>query len=209
MEVETTIFTMRHGRTKYNAEKRYAGSIDVSLNESGILDAREACQKLARFRFNVVIASTLQRSIETARIIAGDSVQIVQNRLCNERNFGILEGRTWDEVQNLEPPVLFIKVGDDLHSVNPKGGEPFEDVWERAKKFRRFLFKKYQGSNVLIVSHGVFLQLFHGVLRGLSCIESLAFAYPANLELSIFRFCDKHLVDEKAVRLGGSNGLTF
>jgi broad specificity phosphatase PhoE len=203
MPVETTIHTIRHAHTSYNAEKRYAGTIDVPLNETGIRDARGAAAKLDGVTFDVVVTSTLKRSIETGRILVGDGVRLVQSGLCDERNFGVMEGLTWDEVQNLEPPVFFIEVGNDLHSVNPKGGEPFEDVWERAKKFRRFLLKEYKGSNILVVSHGVFLQMFHGVLRGLSCIESLA-VYPANLELASFRFSGDRLVEEKVVRLSGA-----
>jgi broad specificity phosphatase PhoE len=93
-----------------------------------------------------------------------------------------------------------IRVGADLHTVNPRNGEPFEEVWERAKKFRRFVFEKYAGSDVLVVSHGVFLQMFHGVLRGLNCIESLA-SYPANLEMARFRFAGRRLADEEVVGL--------
>ena len=111
-----------------------------------------------------------------------------------------MEGLTWDDVQSLKPPVLMISVGNDLHTVNPKGGEPFEEVWDRAKKFRRFIFDNYSGSNILVVSHGVFLQMFHGVLRGLNCIESLA-SYPANLELARFRFVGQRLSEESVIRL--------
>jgi broad specificity phosphatase PhoE len=100
----------------------------------------------------------------------------------------------------MQPPVLFITVGNDLHSVNPRNGEPFEDVWARAKKFSNFLFREYHGKNILVVSHGVFLQMLHGVLRGLSCIESLAVC-PANLELVTFHFSGKRLIDEKVSRL--------
>ena len=32
----TRILTIRHGQTVYNLEKRYAGSIDIPLNEKGI-----------------------------------------------------------------------------------------------------------------------------------------------------------------------------
>jgi broad specificity phosphatase PhoE len=150
-----------------------------------------------------VLTSTLKRAIETAEILAGDGVPIVKNKLCNERNFGIMEGLTWDDVQTLEPKVLLIEVGNDLHTVNPKGGEPFEDLWQRAKKFRRFIFKNYRGLNILVVSHGVFMQMFHGVLRGQNCIESLA-VYPSNLELTTFRFCGNRLTSEKAVKLIGA-----
>ena len=200
MAVETTIHTIRHAHTAYNAEKRYAGTIDVSLSEAGVLDTQKAGEKLDGATFDVVVSSTMKRSIETAQLLVGNSVPIVQSELCNERSFGVMEGLTWDEVQTLDPPVLFIEVGSDLHSVNPQGGEPFEDVWERAKRFRAFLSQEYPGSSILVVSHGVFLQMFHGVLRGLSCIESLA-VYPANLELVTFRFSGDRLVDQKVVQL--------
>ena len=167
MPLETTISTLRHAHTRYNAEKRYAGTIDVPLSDAGIRDALCAADKLAGQTFDVVITSKQKRSIQTAHILMGDTAQYVGSKLCNERNFGVMEGLTWDEVHHLEPPVLFIEVGNDTHSVNPKNGEPFEDVWERARKFRRFIFKHYAGLNVLVVSHGVFLQMFHGVLRGL------------------------------------------
>jgi broad specificity phosphatase PhoE len=202
MAIQTIINTIRHGHTSYNAEKRYAGSIDVSLNEKGIQDSYLAAEKLADTKFDIVVTSTLKRSIETAQILMGDKeVPIVHNKLCVERNFGVLEGMTWDEIQNIQPPVLFINVGNDLHSVNPKNGEPFEEVWARARKFRKFLFREYCGKNILVVSHGVFLQMFHGVLRGLNCIESLG-GYPANLELVRFCFNGDRLVDEKIAKLG-------
>ncbi len=203
MPIQTTISTIRHAHTLYNAERRYAGSIDVSLSETGICDARMAAAKLAGLRFDVVITSALKRSIETAGILVGDAAPFVVSNLCNERNFGIMEGLTWDEVHALEPPVLFIEVGNDTHSVNPKGGEPFEDVWARAKKFRRFIFRKFDGASVLVISHGVFLQMFHGVLRGLNCIEALA-VYPANLELARFHFCGSRLVEQKVFKLGAA-----
>ncbi|MCJ7657886.1 MAG: histidine phosphatase family protein [Anaerolineales bacterium] len=209
MPIVTKINTIRHAKTTYSMENRYAGSNDVPLSEIGIQDASEASEKLSGITFDIVLTSTLKRSIETAHLLIGNGTQCIQNDLCNERNFGVMEGLTRGEVQELDPPVLFVEVGNDLHSVNPKDGEPFEDVWERAKKFRRFLFKEHIGSNVLIVSHGVFLQLFQGVLRGLNCIESLSTAYPSTLDLSSFHFSDNNLVFEKVMRFTGSDEKSF
>lgn len=202
MPAETLIYTIRHGHTEYNADKRYAGTIDIPLSEKGIQDCRKAAGRLSDYAFDVVVTSTLRRSIQTADIMVESGVPKVQNALCNERNFGVMEGHTWDEVCKFDPPVLMIDVGNDLHTVNPQGGEPFEDVWERAKKFRRLLFRSYRGQRILVVSHGVFLQMFHGLLRGISCIESLAY-YPANLELARFTFTGQRLAGEQVVKLTG------
>ena len=200
MPVETIICSVRHGRTAYNAEKRYAGTIDVPLSEQGVEDCRQAARGLAGRHFDVAVTSTMRRALDSAKILAGADTLIVQTPLCNERSFGIMEGRTWDEILKLEPPILMIEVGHDLHTVDPKGGEPFEDVWVRAKAFRRFLFDQYQGKSILVVSHGVFLQMFNGLLRGQNCIRSLAL-FPANMELARFEFVDGQLVGENVEHL--------
>jgi broad specificity phosphatase PhoE len=119
-----------------------------------------------------------------------------------------MEGLTAAEVRDLDPPVLFIKVGGDTHSVNPRDGEPLEDVWQRARQFRDLLFDEYEGSRVLVIAHGVFLQMLHGVLRGLTCIESLA-DYPGTLELHSFCFEGRVLLVEDVRRLAGSAGAAF
>ncbi|MGZ5453146.1 MAG: histidine phosphatase family protein [Candidatus Aminicenantales bacterium] len=203
MPVETRVSTIRHGRTAYNAEKRYAGSIDVPLSEMGIQHCRQAALRLDGRRFGAAVTSAMTRAIETARLLVGETTPRVETPLCNERRFGIMEGRTWDEVPKLDPPVLMIEVGNELHTVDPKDGEPFEDVWERAKKFRRFLFESYRGQSVLVVSHGVFLQMLHGLFRGSSCIPSLA-RFPGNMELAQFRFVDDRLVDDDVEKLIGA-----
>jgi len=198
----TAITTMRHGETTWGALRRYAGSIDVPLSDVGRRECGEAARVLAEAAFDVVITSHLQRARETARLVCPDLTCHVQTRLCRERGFGVMEGLTWDEVRALDPPILFIEVGGDLHSVNPPGGEPFEDVWQRAKRFRAMVFRRYGGRRVLVVSHGVFLQMFHGVIRGSTCIESLA-EYPGNLELARFEFDDRRLVAQEVVRVCG------
>lgn len=200
--MKTIIHTIRHAETDFGVEKRYAGKIDVPLNDIGIRDTVKAAKLINNLPIDIVISSRLKRSIETAQIILnGRTIPLVQNELCNERSFGVMEGLTWDDVQTLDPPVLFIEVGDDLHSVNPIGSEPFEDVWARAQKLRTSIIEEFGGSKILIVSHGVFLQLFHGLFRGLSCIESLAHPYPANLELNSFQFSGYSLVEDKTIRL--------
>lgn len=200
MTINTEIHTIRHGHTAYNAEKRYAGTIDIPLSEKGISDCRLAARRLSGNDFDVIVTSKMKRSIETARLLIDKDIPIIQSGLCNERNFGIMEGYTWDDILKFDPPILLINVGDDLHTVNPKGGEAFEDVWNRAKKFRRFLLRNYRGKRILVVSHGVFLQMFHGLMRGLTCIESLAF-FPSSLELASFYLSNNRLVDQKVVKL--------
>lgn len=202
MSVITRISTVRHGRTDYGVEHRYAGTIDVGLSDQGSEETREAAAGLDSGRWDLVISSPQKRALETARLLVGDSglphVVVEQVR---ERNYGVMEGLTPLEVEDLHPPVLFVQVGDETHSVNPQGGESLEEVWDRARRVRKLVFSAHRGLSLLIVSHGTFLQMFHGVLRRSNLIESLL-RYPANLELTTFEFEDDRLVSEESRLLG-------
>ncbi len=200
MHTFTTINTIRHAETEYNREKRYAGTIDISLSELGKRDALEASKELRGIKFDVVITSTLKRTIETAQLLVDGNIPLIQNKLCNERNYGMMQGLTENEVKLIKPKILYINVGDDYHSVNPAKGESFELLRERVKKFHRFIFRNYMESNVLVVSHGVFLQQFHGLIRGKCLIESLAIEVP-NLVLTSFRFKGFRKIEEMSTGL--------
>jgi broad specificity phosphatase PhoE len=205
---DTTIRTLRHAQSTYGPEQRYAGSCDVPLSEKGERDCAQAAALIAEMPFDILITSRLKRAIDTARLVGCQPPRCVRTKLCNERNYGVLEGRTWEEAQQFDPPILFIEVGNDRHSVNPLGSEPFEAVWERARRFRQFVFKRYEGQSVLVVSHGVFLQMFHGVLRDSNCIESLLW-YPSTLELTTFRLSGHDLVEECSQKLLEAAGVGF
>ncbi|HEY5133506.1 MAG TPA: histidine phosphatase family protein [Candidatus Krumholzibacteriaceae bacterium] len=206
--MHTHIYTIRHAKTSFGEEHRYAGTMDVPLSPRGLKEAKVSARALRNMKFDVVLTSMKIRAIDTARILVGDTTPLVSCHLCDERNFGAMEGHTALEVKHFKPRILFIKVGNDTHSVNPLGGEPFEDVRERAKRLRRLVFRRYRGSSILIVSHGTFLQQFHGLLRGKSCIESLA-DWTSDLEMTSFTFSGNRLTEERTAKLAGADRLDW
>jgi broad specificity phosphatase PhoE len=131
--VKTTIIrAVWHAQTDFGAEQRYAGSLDVDLSGKGIIDALRARDALANEHYDVVLSSPLLRARRTAELLCPGIHPEIDDRLV-ERNFGELEGRTSAEVERFDPPILFIEVGGEQHSVNPPGAEAFEDVWYRAR----------------------------------------------------------------------------
>jgi broad specificity phosphatase PhoE len=197
----TTICTVRHAQTKYGVQKRYAGTIDVPLNNTGVEDTKHASKKLNGMRFDVIITSTLERAVQTARHLLGDDGMFIKCAYCNERNYGTMQGLTEDEVKLIEPKVEFLKVGNDYHSLNPPHGETFEMLRKRAQKLHQLIFEKYRGLSVLVVSHGAFLQQFHGLIRGLDWKMSLATGLVRPLELTRFHFRGNLLVSNSAIKL--------
>lgn len=66
----TTVYLMRHGRTALNAASLLRGRIDESLDSTGRGDACRVELLFAAARLTRVISSPLQRSFETARMVA-------------------------------------------------------------------------------------------------------------------------------------------
>ena len=58
------IYLLRHGKTSYNAEKRYLGRSDVSLSAKGLAELIPA-----GFSPQTVYVSPLRRTWETARAL--------------------------------------------------------------------------------------------------------------------------------------------
>ncbi len=198
----TIINTIRHGETDFNRQKRYCGTMDVPLNDAGREDAIHVKNKLNGDHFDVIISSKLARAVETAQVLLNNGAQFIQSELCNERNYGKLQGMTADEVKGIHPPLKYLYRGNDRHSLNPPGGETFRELRRRAEKFYKFLLGRFIGGNLLVVSHGVFLQQFHGLLRGKDWEDSLE-KNVSNFEYTTFRFVERQLVEETSINLAG------
>ena len=197
----TRITTIRHGQTAYNVERRYAGSIDVPLNEKGIEDAKNASVRLLDYEFDVVVTSGLKRAIQTAELLVGErKLPIIQNELCNERDYGKMQGLNYIEVEEINPRILYLKLNSDFHSLNPPGGEDFPALRKRAKAFSQFLFQNYTGSNILVVSSSAFMQQLHGLFRGFDWTESLRYEIH-NLACYTFTFEGKKLIENMPANL--------
>jgi probable phosphoglycerate mutase len=192
--------TVRHGETDFNRESRYAGTIDVPLNDAGKEDALLASTRIRAMNFDVSIVSPLKRAIQTAQILTGEGMEIVQCDHARERDYGALQGLTSADVETIRPPIHFIKVGGDYHSLDPLRAESFEDLRKRAEALLKYIFDDFSGQNVLVVSHGVLLQQLHGLLRGQDWIEALG-SHVGNLELTKFYLEGTKVVSEDIMRL--------
>jgi broad specificity phosphatase PhoE len=158
--------------------------------------------------FDVTIASPLNRAMETAQILTEGHMEIIPCHYAQERNYGVLQGLTSADVESIRPPIHFIKVGGDYHSLNPPKAETFEEVRARGERLHRYILTHHMGRRVLLVSHGVFLQQFHGVLRRQNWVEALA-AHVGNLELNIFHLKDDSVLSEDRFRLTDHKQVDF
>src|ERR1044072_8808938 len=64
------IVLWRHGQTAWNIERRFQGSLDIELTDTGVAQAHRAARLLAGLRPDAIIASDLKRVMATAAELA-------------------------------------------------------------------------------------------------------------------------------------------
>lgn len=125
------LILLRHGRTTWNAERRFQGQADPPLDEVGRAQAYEVAALIAALRPDVLVSSDAKRAAQTAAPVAevaGLAVRL-DPRL-RERSLGHWEGLTRDEVADRFPSEFADWVAG--RDVSRRGGETREQVAERA-----------------------------------------------------------------------------
>ena len=148
-------FVLRHGQTDWNLQARLQGSTDIPLNDTGREQARHAGGVLKAHGLTQIVASPLSRALETARIV-GEALGLepsVDARLI-ERNFGLFEGMTIDEVhQHRKEMRAFMNPKADLDGKHyPDNAEPLIEVLDRVEAC---VNEHRVGARTLFVCHGI------------------------------------------------------
>ncbi|HEV8022046.1 MAG TPA: histidine phosphatase family protein, partial [Candidatus Lustribacter sp.] len=93
------LICVRHGRTAWNAGRRFQGQTDIPLDDEGLAQAQALALHLRPERFDLALASDLVRARTTAETIcAPHGIAIELTRELREMHFGQWEGLTWDEI---------------------------------------------------------------------------------------------------------------
>jgi broad specificity phosphatase PhoE len=142
---------VRHGRTAWNAERRFVGRTDVDLDEHGEAQARAVGAVLGDVR--ALYTSPLRRARRTAELL-GTGLEPVVDDAFVELDYGELEGVRLDDVS----PATWRTLRDD-HDTPLPGGESFADVHARVAAALDALFAdrdgaaRRDGAHVVVVSH--------------------------------------------------------
>lgn len=140
------ILLVRHGQSEWNAQGRWQGQADPPLTELGRDQARRAAQRLDDI--DVVVASDLQRAVQTASILAEQlqvQVALVDQRL-RERHAGPWQGLTHADIEQTWP-------GWITSDRRPPGYEPDDQVADRALEALWDLAHDFAGHTMVGVSH--------------------------------------------------------
>jgi probable phosphoglycerate mutase len=181
---KTTLLIIRHGETVWNAEHRFQGHEDSPLNETGRSQVAALGTRMKNMKFDSLISSDLGRTRETSAIITGFTGHSVElDRRLRERNYGVLEGLTVDEIRQKHPDVLDRIKKDDPDYLPPEG-ESHRQHYERNVEFFEEVLEQRCGSTVAVVAHGGVLDSIFRYISGLS-LENPRCFIAANASLTI------------------------
>jgi probable phosphoglycerate mutase len=137
----TTLYLVRHGETVDNANQIMQGQTQGQLNDNGIKQAREFSEQWKDKSIDIILASDLKRSIDTARIIAEPHhLEVLTTPLLRERDWGGFTGRFIPDLKGETWP-------DDI--------ETLENLLSRAGEFIAYVKQTFPGKKVLAVGHGI------------------------------------------------------
>lgn len=162
----TRLYLIRHGATVLTAEDRFAGSVNVALADEGRHQAATLAARLQSFPVAAVYASPLDRTMETASILAAPHGLEVQPRDgLKEISHGHWEQMTRQEVEQQYPKEA-AAWDEDPYTFAPEGGESGLAVTARALPALLDIVRHHEGQSVIVVSHKATIRLLLSSLLG-------------------------------------------
>jgi probable phosphoglycerate mutase len=194
----TNIVLIRHGETAWNAERRLQGHIDIALNPEGRRQADALAAALSNEHFDAIIASDLQRAVQTAEAVAArHGLQVEQDIALRERCFGGFEGLLYAEIEQRFPAEFAAWQARDIDAQMPpaaRSAETFRQFYQRVVGAMLRRADAHPGQSIALVAHGGVLECAYRAALGLPLETPRSFAV---LNASINRFA----IDDGALRL--------
>lgn len=182
------LLLVRHGQTDWNPAQRVMGRSDISINETGVTQARHLREWLSDIEIHAVYSSPMPRAMETTEILieGRNGLKIIKEPGVQEIDYGDWVGMIFSEVEE-----KYNKEYNDyrFHPSKMKipGGEAVVDVQRRAVSAIERIKKRHEGQRVLVVSHADVTKaiLVHYLGIPLDLLQKVG---CDNGSLSIYRF---------------------
>lgn len=180
----TLLFLARHGETADNAASIFQGQSGKGLNARGRAQAARLASRLKANPPDVVIASDLQRAVETARAVADACGRhVVTDPALREVDVGLWTGKGHEQIAELYPEEW--AAWSSGLDVRRGGGETYAELAARIDAALQRLLVEHAGKRILVVSHGGSIKSWIVRLLGASSEGLRALAGVGNCGLSV------------------------
>lgn len=178
------LYFARHGETDANARLIFQGQTGAGLNARGRAQARRLAERMRRTPLSGIIASDLQRAVETANIVA-DAVGIEPaiDPDLREVDVGTWSGKDHETIARLHPEqwAAWSKGLD----VRRGGGETYAELATRIERAAERGYAFDAPAPILIVSHGGSIKSYVAKVLGVDPEGLAALAGVGNTSLTV------------------------
>ena len=136
------LILIRHLKTPGNEKRQYIGSTEEELSEKEVLNFKQKYKIDSYPQVQQVIVSPMKRCIQTAELIYPKN-QITQEVLLKECDFGIFEGKTYEELKDRAEYQAWLDSGGTIAFPN---GESREEFIQRCCEGLREVFSQIEVS---------------------------------------------------------------
>ena len=153
-EVPTMIYLVRHGETILTPTRKFSGtgSLDPELTKEGLAQAALVATEIAKLDPEVLIASPLQRTRQTAAAIESTTgLTAILDEAWYELSFGTWDGKSIEEVKEQEPDAYQAWLNSSSYQAG--GGESYDQAAIRIDQALDRLVAQYPGKRVVVVTH--------------------------------------------------------
>jgi probable phosphoglycerate mutase len=153
-EIPTFIFFVRHGETVLTPTRKFSGtgSLDPELMQEGLDQAELVAEEAVKLGADVLIASPLRRTTQTAEAIARTTgLEIIFDESWYELSFGDWDGKSIEEVKAEDPDAYQAWLNSTAYA--PGGGESYDEASIRIEEALEKLVAQYPGKKIIVVTH--------------------------------------------------------
>jgi alpha-ribazole phosphatase len=148
------ILLVRHGRTAWHAEGRYAGTADVPLDEAGREQVARVVARLSGVKFAAIYTSPLSRCHALAVEVAKDhGMEAISEARLGEIDLGRWDGETFQNIIEKDGDILK-RWTEDPTSITVPGGESLLSVQDRAMAWFAEATAAHPDATIMASSHG-------------------------------------------------------
>ena len=153
-EIPTFIYFVRHGETVLTPTRKVSGTgaLDPELMQDGLDQAELVAEEAVKLGAEVLIASPLNRTRQTAEAIARTTgLEIIFDEAWFELSFGSWDGKSIEEVKEEEPDAYQAWLNSTAYA--PGGGESWDQATVRIEEALEKLVAEYPGKKIIVVTH--------------------------------------------------------
>jgi len=163
----TQIILVRHGRTPWNKDKIFRGTVDIPHDEVGQEEARLAGEWLKGDTIHAAYCSPLARARDTAQAVARHhSLEVTDLPGLIDLNYGDWQGVPLAEVK-VKYAELYRQWEIAPHTVRFPNGETLDEVRGRALAAVEEVLLRHHGQTVLLAAHRVVNKVLLAAFLGL------------------------------------------